>query len=205
MKNKILILICGGSGSGKTTFSKEIQELLPNNINSKIICQDSFYKDFIDFQNNQQLNYDHPSSFEWNEIHKVINDILNNKNTKLPVYDYHKRKRIDSIPFNEDIDVIIFEGIYAIFDTKLNELANLKIFIETDLDECLIRRIERDTKQRGRSLNSIIEQWRNFVKPMYNQFIYPLKTSADIIIPWNSTNKKSFEILNLAITNLLNK
>lgn len=205
MKKRILILVCGGSGSGKTTFSKKIQELLPKNINSKVICQDSYYKDFYDYQDIDKTNYDHPSSFRWDAMIDSIKKIINNEPTNIPIYDYQKRKKIEDVYFHEDLDVIIFEGIYAIFDSKLNELADLKLFIETDLDECLIRRIERDTKQRGRSLESIIEQWRNFVKPMYVQFIYPLRMIADMIIPWNYTNKKSSEILNSAITNLINK
>lgn len=197
-KKPILILVDGPSGGGKTTVANKIAKDLPSNLSCLIINQDRFYKNFkdkLDLNGMVKINYDHPNSFSWPLIRKSIYSLMDSKKTSLPIYDYVDHKRMDKKEVAHPVDVIIFEGIYALFDEEINKLASLKIFVNTPMDECFIRRVLRDVKERGRTLDSVINQWRNTVKPMYKAFIEPLKSSADIILPWNQENHLGVNIL----------
>lgn len=205
-KKPILILVEGASGSGKTTVSNEIIQNLPPEVKSVIVCQDRYYmssdqaqhtKDHIDF------NYDHPSAFEWSLMKKDIKDLLNKQPVQLPIYDYVLHKRKVQTDLVKEADVIILEGIYALYDDEINDLAILKIFVDTPKDECLIRRLERDVNHRGRSLSSVINQWRETVRPMYNRFIEPLKFKADIIVPWSNYSKPALDTVRYGVIGLL--
>ena len=198
----ILILVDGPSGSGKTTVSNEILKSLPNNLSCLIVNQDRYYKDSLYIENNG-LNYDHPNSFDWNLIIDNINNLMNFKPTMLPLYDYVKYERLKEFEKVESADVIIFEGIYALYNKEINDMALLKIFVDTPMDECLIRRILRDTKERQRSIDSIIEQWRKTVCPMYKAFIEPLKSQVDIILPWNNNNPLGINILRHGLNGII--
>lgn len=197
-KKPVLILVDGPSGGGKTTVACKIAEDLPSNLSCLIISQDRFYKNFKDklTENGMiNINYDHPNSFSWPLIKKTIHSLMESKKTLMPVYDYVEHKRMDKKEIANPVDVIIFEGIYALYDDEINKLASLKIFVNTPMDECFIRRVLRDVKERGRNLDSIVNQWRKTVKPMYKAFIEPLKSNADIILPWNEVNLLGINIV----------
>ncbi len=197
-KKPILILVDGPSGGGKTTVANKIAQDLPSDLTCLIINQDRFYKNFkdkFDKDGNLNINYDHPSSFSWPLIKKAIFSLMDSKKALLPIYNYVTHKRIDKKEIANPVNVIIFEGIYALYDEDINKIASLKIFVNTPMDECFIRRILRDVKERGRTMDSVIHQWRNTVKPMYKAFIEPLKSNADIILPWNQVNLSGINIL----------
>ncbi|MDE6473321.1 MAG: uridine kinase [Ureaplasma sp.] len=205
MKKPILLLIGGASGSGKTTIAHMLANRLSPKIKAEVICQDSYYVDRPEAATSMledNFNYDNPIAFDWDLLKTQIDDMLNHKQVCVPVYDYNKKIKIMNTNKIQPCDLIILEGIYAIYDKELNNKSFLKIFVETAKDECLARRIERDLKQRGRDIESILYQWRSVVRPMYDQFIEPLKLTADIIIPWNiSGNENALETLKLAIEN----
>lgn len=203
-RKPFLILIAGGSGSGKTTVAEEIIKNLPTDVSGISICQDRYY-----LANNSKkskdvhtFNYDHPNAFDWKLMIKQLKDIMQNKPIRLPIYDYLHHERKSEKELFKPADVIIFEGIHALRDEELNKLSELKIFVDTPKDESFIRRLERDTKVRGRQLDDVIFQWRNTVRPMYDAFIEPLKAKADIIIPWNEYQRKAVEIIRHGLINL---
>lgn len=202
----ILILVDGASGSGKTTVSSEIAQKLPKEIKHAIICQDRYYVDSSSAHNTIdriEFNYDHPSAFRWNLMRQDIIDLLNKKAVNLPIYDYTRHETKSETDLISDIDVIILEGIYALYDEEINKLANLKIFVDTPKDECLIRRLERDVNFRGRTLTSVINQWRDTVRPMYDKFIEPLKFRADIIIPWSNHSQLALDAVSHSLLGIL--
>ena len=204
IKKPFLILIAGGSGSGKTTVAEEIIKNLPPDVSGISICQDRYYLANNSRKNKElnTFNYDHPNAFDWKLMVKQLKDIMQNKQIRLPIYDYVNHERKSEKELFKPADVIIFEGIHALRNEELNKLSELKIFVDTPKDESFIRRLERDTKVRGRKLDDIISQWRNTVRPMYDAFIEPLKGKADIIIPWNEYQRKAVEIIRHGLINL---
>lgn len=207
MKKKakpILILLAGGSGSGKTTVAEEIIKNLPADINGIAICQDRFYNDNAGDKNKNldEFNYDHPNALNWRLMRKQLRSLLSNKMTYLPIYDYKIHGHLKEKDKIKPTDVIIFEGIHALYDDEINSLSDLKIFVDTPKDESFIRRLERDVKMRNRSIDSVISQWRTTVRPMYDAFIEPAKLKADIIIPWNEFQRKAVEIIRRGLIDL---
>ncbi len=200
-KKPYLILICGPSGCGKTTLANFIKERLSSDLKCAIVSQDNFYqtKDKIP-QINGVSNFDHPHSFDWEKIEKFIDNVLNHQTGLINLYDFKSSsysKEVEII--DNDIDVLIFEGIYSLYDKNINAKADLKLYIDTEMDECFIRRLERDIENRGRSAQSIIKQWREVVKPMYSQFIWNLRIYADLIIPSPSDYSETLSLLDLGI------
>lgn len=193
-----LILICGSSGSGKSTISKMIHTELSKTKKVEILCQDCYYVDVP--EDEKMYNFDHPSSFEWKLLIKDIKDILSNKPTIVPDYNYALHKKEFNNRIIDKPDVLIVEGIYGLYNEELNNLAALKIFVDTPKDECLIRRLKRDVVERGRDLENILTQWRTNVRPMYDQFIEPLKERANIIIPWSYSNHTAVDFLFKALS-----
>lgn len=207
MKKKskpILILLAGGSGSGKTTVAEEIIKNLPADIDGIAICQDRFYHDNAKdkTKNLDDFNYDHPNALNWRLMRKQLKSLLSNKVTYLPIYDYKIHGHLKEKDKVKPTDVIIFEGIHALYDEEINNLSDLKIFVDTPKDESFIRRLERDVKMRNRSIDSVISQWRVTVRPMYDAFIEPTKLKADIIIPWNEFQRKAVEIIRRGLIDL---
>lgn len=194
---QFVILIAGASGSGKSTFANEIYKSTPKNKKCVIICQDSYYHSNHNLtqQERRAINYDHPSSFEWDLMINQIEDLKNNNPIKVPIYDYKKEERISDFHLINEADIIILEGIYALYNEKLNALADLKVFIETPKDECLIRRLTRDIYERGRNFDSVVQQWRETVSPMYDQFIEPSKRNANVTIVWNKNNRVALNLV----------
>lgn len=201
MKNK-LIIVAGCSGSGKTTVSKKIKNSFKRN-EAQIICMDRFYKSNADMMEKVKKsgnpNFDHPNSFDWPLLRKCLKSLLDGKPTEVPVYNYKNHKRNDKWELIKPTKIIIFEGFLALYDDQFNNLAELKIYVDTSMDECFIRRLRRDQIERGRNIESIVRQWTESVKPMYDTYVKPRRWIADFLIPWDKPNKNSVEYLITAI------
>ncbi|USS91165.1 uridine kinase [Fructilactobacillus carniphilus] len=203
-KRPVIIGVTGGSSSGKTTVSRAIlQRLLGHSIS--IIQQDSYYKDQAEMSmaERKKVNYDHPDAFDNDLLVDQLERLLNYETIEKPVYDYSQFTRSDKTERQEPTDVIILEGILTLNDPRLRDLMDIKVFVDTDDDIRLIRRIQRDTEERGRSLDSIIQQYLGTVRPMYQQFVEPSKRYADIIIPRGGKNNVAIDLLATKIKAIL--
>lgn len=198
-----LIIVSGGSASGKTTVSIKLQKMLKEK--SVIITLDDFYKDISAFKGieKEDINFDHPSSFEWDLLYTKLQDILNNKVIDVPIYDFVTCERSKETRKIEPKPVIIFEGILSSHDQKINELASMIIFVSTAADIRLARRIKRDVNERGRDINGVLKQWESTVRPMHSQFISPTKKYAHIIIPEGGSNEVGMQALYAGIEKLI--
>ncbi|MBF8984788.1 uridine kinase [Lutibacter sp. B2] len=196
MSKPILIGITGGTGSGKSTIAKAIFESIPEK-NVTIIEQDSYYKDqsHLPMENRVKTNYDHPLAFDTELLYTHIKELLNNKPIEKPIYNFSKHNREDGTITVYPKDIIILEGIMILEDEKLRSLMDIKIFVDTDSDVRIIRRILRDLNERGRTLDSVVAQYLNTVRPAHLQFIEPSKRYADIIIPEGGYNKVAIDIM----------
>lgn len=196
MKKPIVIGIAGGSGSGKTSVTRAIYEKFSNQ-NILVLEQDYYYKDqsFMPFEERLTTNYDHPLAFDNDLFITHVKQLLNYEQIEKPVYDYNLHTRssetIPVIPKN----VIILEGILILEDERLRDLMDIKVFVDTDADIRIIRRILRDMKERGRTIDSVIEQYVSVVRPMHLQFIEPTKRYADLIIPEGGHNDVAIDLL----------
>ena len=196
MKKDICIVgIAGGSASGKTTIVNNIKELFQNDI--ELISHDNYYlsNDDKTMEERVKLNYDHPSSFDTD---KMIEDVKKLKAGEIiyrPVYDYTQHTRAEEVVEVHPKKVIILEGILILEDPRLRDLMDIKVFVDTDAHERLMRRILRDTQERGRTVESVLNQYVTTVKPMHEQFVEPSKKYADIIIPRGGENKIGIHIL----------
>ena len=208
-KRPLLILVCGGTASGKTTVAKHIVNILPKNLSSTLVCLDSYYKnDLANIKQNKthtNINFDHPSSFDWLEIVSAIRDLLNREAIKVPIYDYVHSRRSNKFKIVKPVDVIVVEGIYALYSKQINDMADLKVFVDTPDDERFIRRLLRDKKERGRTDIDIATQWRTVVQPMFKQFIENQSANANLIIPWQETNKIAIHALKGAVIEIFKK
>lgn len=196
MNRPILIGIAGGTGSGKTTVAKAIFSALPKT-NIAIIEQDSYYNDQSEMSYDERIktNYDHPLSFDNKLLHRQLVDLLNGKTIEKPVYNFSIHNRSEETLKVESKDIIILEGIMILEDESLRDIMDIKIFVDTDPDVRIIRRIVRDINERGRTLESVIAQYLKTVKPAHEQFIEPSKKFADIIIPEGGYNKVAIDIM----------
>lgn len=203
MKNVTIIGVCGGSASGKTTIVSKIKKKYDNEI--VVIGHDSYYKaqDGLTYEQRCELNYDHPSAFDTEKLIEDIKTLKKGKEIKRPVYDYTIHNRSDEVVIVKPKPVIVVEGILILESKELRDMMDIKIFVETDADERIIRRIQRDVIERERSLESVIQQYRDTVKPMHDTFIEPSKKYADIIIPYGGANKIAINMLMNNISRLV--
>lgn len=193
---KICVLgVAGGSASGKTTIIKKIQEYFGEDI--AVISHDNYYKahDEMPFEERCKLNYDHPDSFESEKMAEDVRKLLKGQPIDMPTYDYCNHNRAKETIRIEPKTVIILEGILVLENRELRDLMDIKIYVDTDADERLIRRIQRDMIERARSIESIIAQYGNTVKPMHERFVEPSKRYADIIIPRGGENMPGVDML----------
>lgn len=202
--DKICIVgIAGGSASGKTTIVNLIKESFGDDI--VVISHDSYYKkhDDLSFDERTRLNYDHPSSFDTELMIEDIKKLKNNEEIDVPVYDYTVHNRSDQTIHVVPKKVIIIEGILILENPELRDLMDIKVYVETDADERLMRRIQRDINERVRSVDSVLTQYRQTVKPMHDRFVEPSKKYADIIIPRGGENKTGINILTEHLKSML--
>lgn len=193
---KICVLgVAGGSASGKTTIIKKIQEHFGEDI--AVISHDNYYKahDDMPFEERCRLNYDHPDSFESQRMAEDVRKLLKGRPIDMPTYDYCNHNRAKETIRIAPKTVIILEGILVLENRELRDLMDIKIYVDTDADERLIRRIKRDMIERARSIESIIAQYSNTVKPMHEEFVEPSKRYADIIIPRGGENAPGVDML----------
>ena len=194
--SNLVIGICGGSGSGKTTLAKNIEAALGNN--AVLISMDSFYKaqPGTTYEQRCLTNYDHPNSIDIDVMVKCLADLKEGRATDIPVYDFTIHNRSDE-PWQhlESAPVILVEGILLFAFPEAVKLLDRKIFVDTDADVRVLRRVERDMTERGRSLESIVTQYLETVRPMHLQFVEPYKAMADIIVPEGGKNDVALEII----------
>lgn len=186
---KIFVVgVAGGSASGKTTIVNKIRDYFGEDI--AVISHDSYYKahDDMPFEERCKLNYDHPDSFESDKMAEDVRKLLKGNAIHMPVYDYTNHNRSKETVYIEPRQVIIVEGILILENKELRDLMDVKIYVDTDADERLMRRIKRDMKERARSIESIITQYTETVKPMHEEFVEPSKKYADVIIPRGGEN-----------------
>ncbi len=203
----IIVGIAGGTGSGKTSVTKAIlEELKKTDINSILLEQDSYYKknDHLTYEERVLLNYDHPDSIDFDLLEKHILTLKEGKSIEKPIYDFQTHNRINETVHIEPANLIIVEGILILAMPKIRNLFDAKIFVDTDDDERLLRRMERDMKERARSFESIKNQYINTVKPMHLEFVEPSKRYADVVIPRGKENKVGIKMVASRLRHLFN-
>ncbi|KRD89320.1 uridine kinase [Bacillus sp. Root147] len=203
-KKPVVIGIAGGSGSGKTTVTKAIYEYFKGH-SIMLLEQDYYYKDQSDvaFKQRLQTNYDHPLAFDNDLLIEHLQNLLNYESIDKPVYDYAIHTRSEKVIREEPKDVIILEGILVLEDQRLRNLMDIKLYVDTDADLRIIRRMLRDIKERERTLESVVDQYVSVVRPMHNQFVEPTKRYADIIIPEGGQNHVAIDLMVTKIQTIL--
>jgi uridine kinase len=204
MHKPVVIGVTGGSGSGKTSVTKAIYESFKGH-SILILEQDYYYKDqsYLPFEERLKTNYDHPLAFDNDLLIQHIEQLLRYEGINKPVYDYSLHTRSHDVIRVQPKDVIILEGILVLEDERLRNLMDIKLYVDTDADLRIIRRLMRDIKERGRSIDSVIDQYVNVVRPMHNQFIEPTKRYADIIIPEGGRNHVAIDLMVTKIKTIL--
>lgn len=192
----IVIGIAGGTGSGKTTLTRELREHFGQNEVS-VLNHDSYYKrhDELPYAQRCKLNYDHPDSFDTPLLIEHLNTLRGGQSVEVPVYDYSIHNRSDQTVTVFPAPVIIVEGILIFASPELCEQMDMKVFVDTDADVRILRRIVRDVKKRGRTLDSVVSQYLTTVKPMHEQFVEPSKRKADLIVPEGGRNMVALDML----------
>jgi len=206
-RKPFIIGVAGGTSSGKTSVCNKIVELLnfsTSDVGKKIaiINQASFYyhltKDEMELVKQNQYNFDHPDAFDTKLMRNVLQDIIMSKKVSVPVYDPKTNTRLpDTYTILEDCDVVIFEGILVFYHEEIRDLFDMKLFVDIDADTRLSRRVLRDTEERNRPLETVLQQYRNFVKPAFEKFCLPTKQFADIIIPRGVENIGNYFLIYL--------
>ena len=196
LKKITIIGIAGGTGSGKTTVVRKIVEALPPHYVA-VVPLDSYYNDTSHMTEEERhaINFDHPDAFDWKLLAKHVNDLRNGIAIEQPTYSYLLCNRLKETVHVEPKPVIIIEGIMTLLNKRLRDIMDLKIFVDADPDERLIRNIQRDTIDRGRTVSMVVERYLEVLKPMHEQFIEPTKRYADLIIPQGGENEKGIGIL----------
>lgn len=204
MREAFVIGIAGGTGSGKTTLARRLKEGFQDDV--ILLCQDYYYKanTTLPFEERVKLNYDHPDSFDTALMIEQIKKLRNLQPVERPVYSFVEHRRMEDTVKEEPRKVIIIEGILLFENYELMDLMDIKIFVDTDADIRFIRRLERDTKERGRSIDSVIKQYLTTVRPMHEAFIEPSKKRADIIVPEGGMNDAAFSMILEKINSIVN-
>lgn len=201
-----IIGIAGGTGSGKTTVVRKIVEALPPHYVA-VVPLDSYYNDTSEMTEDerQQINFDHPDAFDWTLLAEHLSRLRQGQAVEQPTYSYITCTRLEPTVHVEPREVILIEGIMALYDKKLRDLMDLKIFVDAGPDERLLRVIERDIAERGHPLEMLIGKYRNVLKPMHDEFIEPTKLYADIIIPNVGSNERAVAMMQMYIRQALSK
>lgn len=201
-KKTYFIGIAGGSGSGKSTFAKKLKDHFPNDI--ALISCDNYYLSHADLplEERKKLNYDSPEAFEYDLMVEQMRDLKEGKAIISPVYDYTLQTRSKKTETIESKPIIIMDGILILSEPELRDVFDLKIYVETDADERILRRLKRDVVDRGRDIDGVITQYLTTVKPMHNMYVEPTKMYADIIIN-GGLNDVAFDVVKTKILNIL--
>ncbi|NPV88302.1 uridine kinase [Coprothermobacteraceae bacterium] len=203
-KKYVLIGISGGTGSGKTTVAKNLRSMVPEDSVSTL-SMDSYYKDFPDLPLEQRrlLNYDHPDAFDFDLLYEHLRTLTAGQCVQVPEYSFELYGRTGNYEIVCPKPVIIVEGILLFYDERIRQLFDIKIFVDTDADVRILRRIKRDVEKRGRTLDSVVKQYLETVRPMHIQFVEPTKRFADLIIPEGGKNVVAMDIIKAKIHALL--
>lgn len=203
--DKVTIIgIAGGTGSGKTTVVKKIVEALPPH-HVAVVPLDSYYNDTTSMTEEERhaINFDHPDAFDWKLLTKQINELREGRAIEQPTYSYLKCNRLPETIHVEPKPVIIVEGIMTLINKKLRDIMDIRIFVDCDSDERLIRNIQRDTVERGRDVQTVLDRYLKVLKPMHEQFIEPTKRFAHIIIPEGGDNVKGIDMVSKYIESIV--
>ncbi|AXY26716.1 uridine kinase [Suicoccus acidiformans] len=202
---RIVIGVTGGSGSGKSSISKAIMEHF-SGYSVTLFAQDSYYKDQsqLTYEERLKTNYDHPDAFDNELFYEHLKQLIAGEAIEKPVYDYKKHTRSSATEKQVPQSVIIVEGILILYDRAIRDLLDIKVYVDTDDDIRLARRVQRDVLERGRSVESVIRQYVDVVKPMHHQFIDPTKRYADVIIPEEAYNLVGLDLITTKISTFLN-
>ena len=206
MKDVVVIGVAGGTGSGKSTLVKRLQEAFKND-DVATICHDFYYKAHpeLSYEERTKLNYDHPAAFDTDMLVEHIRQLKEGKNVECPVYSFVEHNRTtETLPVAPS-KVIIIDGILIFENEELRDMMDIKVYVDTDADLRLARRILRDVRERGRSMESGISQYTNTVKPMHEQFVEPSKRYADVIIPEGGFNSVAVSMLIQSIRSIVEK
>ena len=195
MDDIMVVGIAGGTGSGKTTITKKLMQRFGGDVS--VIYHDNYYKAHhnMSYEERSRLNYDHPDSFDTDLLIQAVKDLKAGRSVTCPVYDYTIHDRSDKVIVVRPAKVIIVEGILIVQSRELCQQMDIKIYVDTDADVRILRRIVRDVRDRGRSLDSVVNQYLSTVKPMHEQFVEPSKRNADIIIPEGGHNQVAMEMV----------
>ncbi len=206
MKDVVVIGVAGGTGSGKSTLVKRLQEAFRND-DVATICHDYYYKAHpeLSYEERTKLNYDHPDAFDTHILVEHIKALKEGKAVECPVYSFVEHNRTDETLAVAPSKVIIVDGILIFENEQLRNIMDIKVFVDTDADVRLARRILRDVRERGRSMESVISQYTTTVKPMHEQFVEPSKRYADVIIPEGGFNSVAVSMLIQNIRSIIDK
>lgn len=204
MKKPILIGITGGTGSGKSSIADAIYSSFSNECIA-MIQQDMYYKDqsHLSMEERVKTNYDHPRAFDNDLLIKHLSDLINGIAINKPIYDFSNHNRAKETVRIDPKDIIIVEGILVLEDERLRELLDIKVYVDTDADIRILRRLIRDINERGRTVDSVVSQYLDVVRPMHMQFTEPTKRYADIIVPEGGQNKVAIYILVTKIKDII--
>ena len=205
MENNVTIIgIAGGTGSGKTTVVRKIVEAQPPHYVA-VVPLDSYYNDTTEMtdEDRKAINFDHPDAFDWKLLIKQVNELRHGNAVEQPTYSYLLCNRLPETVHVEPKPVIIIEGIMTLINKRLRDMMDLKIFVDCDSDERLIRNIQRDIVERGRTVSMVVDRYLEVLKPMHEQFIEPTKRFADVIIPQGGENVKGIGMLTNYIKTLV--
>ena len=207
LKRPIVIGIAGGTCSGKTSIASIVVDDFRYTNSVNIIKEDDYYKDqsHMPMEERVKTNYDHPLAFDFDLMTQHIKDLISGKSIEKPTYDYTVHNRSDKTEIIDPSDVLIIEGLFALYTKEIRDLEDIKIFVDTPADIRFIRRLKRDVSERARTIDSITEQYLNTVKPMHDQFLEPTKQYADIIIPQGKENKVAIDLLKTKINSILDE
>lgn len=200
----VIIGVAGGTGSGKTTVARALVDAF-NGESVVMIEQDAYYKDqsHLTMEERLQTNYDHPFAFDNDLLIEHIKEMQHSRGIEKPIYDYNEHTRSGDTISIEPVDVVIVEGILALEDERLRELMDIKVFVDTDADVRILRRMQRDINERGRTIDSVVKQYTTVVRPMHLQFCEPTKRYADIIVPEGGENFVAIDLLVTKIRSVL--
>ena len=193
----MIIGVAGGSGSGKTTVARRLVESFPDPRTLQLVCQDAYYRDRAELthEERQKINYDHPFAFDNDLLLEHLVSLRKGEPIQQPIYSFVTHTRLAESIHVRPAKIIVLEGILVLEDSRLRDMCDIKVYVDTDSDERFIRRLKRDIFERGRSVDSVIDQYLGSVRPMHLQFVEPTKRYADVVIPGGGANSVAIGLL----------